>query len=161
MNAARAEARAARAGAGFTLIELTAVVALVALLYGFVMPNLGIGGRRALDGEAEGLRAELELARQQAIATGTPHQLALDLDAARFRLERFETPPPPEPQPGASGEAVDLSAPRPAAGSFEPLPTRLGRSRALPDGIRFAEVETPEGPVERGTVAAHRADGSL
>ena len=151
----------AAAKAGFSLIELTAVVAIVALLVGFVAPNLGIGGRRTLDGEAEGLRAELELARQQAIATGTPHRLALDLDADRFGIERFETPPPPAPEPREPGGAVDLSPPRPAAGSFEPLPTRLGRGRALPDGIRFAGVETPEGPVERGAVAiAFWPDGS-
>jgi len=151
----------ADATAGFTLIELMAVVAIVVLLAGFVAPNLGIGGRRVLDGEAEGLRAELELARQQAIATGTPHRLALDLDTARFRMERFETPPPPEPEARDPGDPVDLSAPRPAAGSFAPLPTRRGRGRALPEGIRFAQVETPDGPVARGPVAvAFWQDGS-
>ncbi|NNL66431.1 MAG: type II secretion system protein, partial [Myxococcales bacterium] len=89
--------RARRRRGGFTLIELAAVVLVISLLYGFVLPNIGIGRRRALDGEAEGLRAGLELARQRSIATGARHRVALDLDGSRYHLERFEIPPPAPP----------------------------------------------------------------
>jgi len=151
-----------RRAAGFTLIEIAAVVVIVALLYGMVLPNLGFGGRRALDGEAEGLRAELELARQRAIATGTPHRVAIDLDAGFTRLERWELAPPPEAdEPRDPRAPVDLSAPRTDTGSYQPLPTRHGRGRYLPEDVFVASVETPEGPVSRGAVGvAFERDGS-
>ena len=142
-----------RAQRGFTLIELAAVVVVIALLYGFVVPNLGIGSRRTLDGEAEGLRAALELARQRAIATGVRQRVALDLDRARFHLEQLETPPPAEPAPRDPRQPVDLSAPRTEAGSFQPLRSRHGRDQTLADGVLFGSVETEEGIVETGSVA--------
>jgi len=160
--------RRQREGA-FTLIELVAVVVVIALLYGFVMPNLGIGGRRTLDGEAEGLRAELELARQRAIATGAAHRLVLDLDHSRTHLERWGPGPPPGAEDAASAPTdprdrrarVSLTPPRPAGGSFEPLPTRHGRGRSMADGVYFGDVETAEGPTRQGTVAvAFWQDGS-
>lgn len=147
--------RAAQAGtgrAGFTLIELMAVVVIVVLLYGMVVPNLNLRGRRTLDGEADVLRADLELARQRAIATGTPHRLAIDLDRGRVHLERFEPAPPPSAEPRDPREPVDLSPPRPSEGSFEPLPTRQGRGRSLHEDVFVASIETPEGPVDRGVV---------
>jgi prepilin-type N-terminal cleavage/methylation domain-containing protein len=137
---------------GFTLIELTAVVAVVVMLYALVLPNLGLGSRRALDGEAEVLRADLELARQRAIATGTPHRLAIDLDLDRVHLERFEPAPPPSAEARDPREPVDLSPPRPAEGRFEPLPTRQGRGRRLDEEVFVASIETPEGPVNHGIV---------
>lgn len=150
-----------RRQAGFTLIELAAVVVVIALLYGFVLPNLGIGSRRALDGEAEGLRADLELARVRAIATGAPHRIAIDIDRARFHMERFENAPPPTAEARDPREPLDLAAPRPAAGSFEPLPTRHGRVRKFGDGVFVSLVETAEGPADQGTVAvAFWQDGS-
>lgn len=150
-RAGRARA-GARAGRGFTLIELAAVVLVIALLYGFVLPNFGIGSRRALDGDVETLRATLELARQRTIATGARHRVALDLDQGRFRLESFVTPPaPPEKLRDERGN-IDLTPPRPPEGSFLPLYNRMGRTQALKRGIYFARVETAEGVQERGTV---------
>lgn len=137
---------------GFTLIELAAVVLVISLLYGFVLPNIGIGRRRALDGEAEGLRAGLELARQRSIATGARHRVALDLDGARYHLERFEIPAPePRAEPDAR-EPIDLAAPRSAAGGFERLPTRHGRDQRLADGVHFGTVETSDGHQRNGVV---------
>jgi len=89
--------------AGFTLLELSAVVVILVLLVGMVLPSLGLGERRALDGEAEGLRADLELARQRAIATGAPQRLTVDLDDASYRLEQWATEPAvPEERPPAA-----------------------------------------------------------
>jgi prepilin-type N-terminal cleavage/methylation domain-containing protein len=141
-----------RARAGFTLIELAAVVLVIALLYAFVLPNLGIGRRRALEGEAEGLRAGLELARQRAIATGARQRLAIDLDREQYRLETFEVPEAPAPAERDPREPIDLAAPRPAEGSFLPIRARLGRMQQLPDGITFDEIETEDGVQRTGLV---------
>jgi type II secretion system protein H len=150
--------------AGFTLLELTAVVVIMMLLLGMVLPSLGIGARRALDGEAEGLRADLELARQRAIATGTPHRLTLDLDDASYRLERWtneQTAAEADPEPGARRPAIDLRPPRAVGGAFEPLPTRQGRPRILDSDVFIASVETAEGEAHRGAASvAFFEDGS-
>jgi len=147
--------------AGFTLLELSAVVVILVLLVGMVLPSLGLGERRALDGEAEGLRADLELARQRAIATGAPHRLTVDLDDASYRLEQWGIEPAP-PQaateteafaPGARRPAVDLTPPRASAGSFAPVPTRHGRARILSEDVFVARVETAEGEARHGTAS--------
>ena len=70
----------ARDERGFTLIEILAVVAILALVAAFVVPNLGGLRVRALRAEAQQLAAQLELARQRAIVTGVPHRLWLELD---------------------------------------------------------------------------------
>jgi hypothetical protein len=140
------------------MLELAAVVTILVLLVGMVLPNLGMGERRALDGEAEGLRAELELARQRAIATGAPHRLVLDLDDASVHLAYWATEPAEpaeevEPVDARRRAAIDLTPPRAAGGSFEPVPTRHGRTRPLNEDVFVAWVETAEGETRQGTAA--------
>ncbi|MGH7337798.1 MAG: pilus assembly FimT family protein, partial [Myxococcota bacterium] len=72
---------------GFTLIEILAVVAILALVAAFIVPNMGGLRRRALRNEAQQIASQLELARQRAIVTGVPHRLWLELDEAEYRLE--------------------------------------------------------------------------
>jgi prepilin-type N-terminal cleavage/methylation domain-containing protein len=148
--------------AAFTLIEILAVVAILALTAAVVLPNLGMLGQRALRDQAQELAAQIELARQRAIMTGTPHRLQIDLDQATFRLEWFtteaaafgEAPPPPPGEPDLFGQApLDLSAPRRAERSFYPIPGMFGRIRELDPDVQFAGLETPEGWVTRGEVS--------
>lgn len=161
--------------AGFSLIELAAVVLVIALLFGFVLPNFGVASRRALDSDAEQLRASLELARQRSIATGVEHRVAIDLDGARYHIEGFEKPPakPPSSQPPEREERRDRNERRrhevsplllpPAApgGSFVPIPTKLGRATHLNRDVTFTRIETAEGIHETGTVGvAFLQDGS-
>jgi prepilin-type N-terminal cleavage/methylation domain-containing protein len=145
---------------GFTLIEMMAVVALIALMFLLVVPETSLSSHRQLESAAEAVVAELELARERAIATGTPHRLTLDLDAGTFQMERFEFPPPAaEPAPERDPrEPLSLSPPRPEQGRFEPLPDGDGR---LPGPVRLERVETPDGPVEAGAVGVEFArDGT-
>ena len=74
--------------AGFTLIEMLAVVAIFSLLVAIVAPNIGRLSGRTLQAAADDLAARLELARQRAVVTGVPHRLWIDLDQASYRLER-------------------------------------------------------------------------
>ncbi len=63
-------ARSARASAGFTLIELMVVVALIAIAVGVVSLSLRDGDSDRLDQEAARLSALLETARAEARAAG-------------------------------------------------------------------------------------------
>ena len=149
--------RSPRRHAGFTLIEMMAVVAIFALLAGFVAPNLGLLSSRRLQQQAEQISAQLELARQRAIVTGVPHRLAIDLEAGSFWLEWFVT------QAEATGESVTppvlelrgatpipMAPPRAALREFRPLPGMFGRATQLEASALFRGVETPEGIVDRG-----------
>jgi hypothetical protein len=139
---------------------MMAVVALIALMFLLVVPETSLSSHRQLENAADAVVAELELARERAIATGAPHRLTLDLDEGTFQMERFEVPPPelgPAP-PRDPREPLSLSPPRPEQGRFEPLPDGDGR---LPRQVRFSRAETPDGPVEGGAVGVEFArDGT-
>lgn len=144
---------------GFTLIEMMAVVAVMALMFLLVVPETSLSSHRQLEHAAEAVMAELELARERAIATGTPHRLTLDLDEGTWHMERFEVPPPEAaPAPARDPrQPVSLVPPRPEQGGFEPLP---GNGR-LPRQVHLARVETPDGSVEVGAVGVEFArDGT-
>ena len=149
--------RSPRRHAGFTLIEMMAVVAIFALLAGFVAPNLGLLSSRRLQQQAEQISAQLELARQRAVVTGVPHRLAIDLEGGSFWLEWFvtqaeatgesETPPVLDLR-GAT--AIPMAPPRAATREFRPLPGMFGRANQLEASVLFHGVQTPEGIVDRG-----------
>jgi general secretion pathway protein H len=80
-------ARSARAG--FTLIEMLVVLALMALIAGIAIPILGPGVSTAeLKSSARKVAAGLRMAREDAVATRTDTRLVLDLEHRTFQIER-------------------------------------------------------------------------
>jgi len=145
--------------AGFTLIEILAVVAILALVAAFVVPNLGQFRMRALRNEATQLAAHLELARQRAIMTGVPHRVWLELDESEYRLEwlvqdseqaELAAAAPAEDLDLAGNTPLDLAAPPAPVLDFEPIPGNFGRLQVVTEPFYFEAVETPEG---RGEVS--------
>jgi prepilin-type N-terminal cleavage/methylation domain-containing protein len=138
-------ARPQRRG-GFTLIELIAVVAIIALVLGLALPNLSIRSRRIVEGAAEQLAGGLYLARQRAVATGAQHRAVLDLDAGVWWLEQLPEQaswiPPVVPEAEAARREIQLAAPQAPPAEFVSLPGSLGRPRQLPGEVHFASVET-------------------
>lgn len=156
MSRGAADGRRRRA---FTLIEVLAVVAILAVAALLVTPNLAALRQRRLQHAAERLAAEIELARQRAVVTGIPHRVAFDLDGGLYRLEWLgggdaeEEPVPVAAQAeydlrGAT--ALPLVAPQRAALDFAPLPDSFGSYQAFEGGIFVAGLETAEGFLERG-----------
>lgn len=159
---------ARRRARAFTLIELLAVLLIMALVLGITLPNLSLRSDRVMLGGAQDLAARLGLARQRAVATGSPHRLVIDLDAAAYWLEQqpdeatLVPPPPAAPAPPGAPREVRLSAPPPLVAPFVPVAGPFGRPRALPDEVFIASVETlAAGAVTSGQVALEFApDGT-
>jgi prepilin-type N-terminal cleavage/methylation domain-containing protein len=146
-----------RGRAGFTLIELMAVVTIFALLAAFVAPNLSLLSTRRLQQQAEQISAQLELARQRSIVTGIPHRLAIDLEGGSYWLEWYVT------EAEALGVAeqtpvldlrgatpISLAPPRTGLREFRPLPGMFGRANPLAGSLRFEGVDSLDGVIDRG-----------
>lgn len=160
-----------RHAAAFTLIELLAVVAILALMASFILPNLGVVRDRTLREQARQLAAQLELARQRAVVTGVPHRLLIDLEGGGYRLEWLASREEPQPAlpDDALGFDVDGATPLPlaapasatATAEFEPVPGGLGNFYYLESDLSFAGIDTPEGWIEHGdTFVAFDRDGT-
>ncbi len=147
-----------RRGGAFTLIELLAVVLILGLVAGLVLPNLGLLSTLALGDQARHLAADLEFARQRTVMTGIRHRMLLDLDRGAWWLEwevaddSLAEPAAPEPSAPGASRLIDLSPPRAAALAFRPLPSGLGRPSLLDDDLYFTGVETTAGRIESGQV---------
>lgn len=155
----------------FTLLEMLAVVLIMGLVATFVIPTVGARSARALREQANHLANDLEFARQRTVMTAIPHRVLLDVDGAAYRVEWLvteaeavgEEPPAPDLDAELSGEKnLDLTPPRDGERSFHPLPTQIGRTVILSDGIEFGAIETGESSVSQGAVAiTFERDGTV
>jgi prepilin-type N-terminal cleavage/methylation domain-containing protein len=139
---------------GFTLIEMMAVVLLMALMISLFIPDFGLLSRMDLREQTKLLAANIELARQRAIITGRAHRLVLDLDAAAYYLEwrvQLEAAPIDESLSISEQQAL-LIAPPPLDFDFEPVPTIAGNLTILREPLFIEGVETAEGWIDNGIV---------
>ena len=151
--------RAARRALAFTLIELLAVLLIMALVAGLTLPNLSLGAERVVLGEARDLASMFAFTRQRAVATASPHRVVVDLDEAAYWIEvepegpdPFRAEPLASPAPGAR-RPIQLAAPSNTALGFQPLPGAFGRPHWLREPVRFDSVETlAAGAVRSGRV---------
>jgi prepilin-type N-terminal cleavage/methylation domain-containing protein len=153
---------------GFTLIEILAVMAILALVAAFVVPSMGGFRARALRAEARQIAAQLELARQRAIVTGVPHRVWLELDQAEYRLEWLAEDPEDVELPVADVELdlngntpLSLSAPLARELEYRPVPGNFGNLQVVAEPFYFEAVETPQGRITRGQASVEFArDGT-
>jgi type II secretory pathway pseudopilin PulG len=150
---------------------MLAVVLIMGLVASIVIPAVGARSARQLRDQANHLANDLEFARQRTVMTAIPHRVFLDLDGAAYRVEWYvnedeavdkETPPPDLDAELSGQKRLDLRPPREQERSFHPLPTGLGRTVLLTDGIEFGSIVTNQGPVDRGAVTITFArDGTV
>ncbi len=168
-GAARAGSRQTVRGAtraGFTLIELMAVVAIMMLIFGLGLPRLAASPWAALDAEAERLAQTLRFARQRAIMTGTPHRLLIDLEEGGYLVEWLMSEEAEEgggladlatllaEGPGADeggSELLAFTPPRRGERDYYPIPSRrMGTFQWLDEAHYFIGIDGPGGWVEGG-----------
>ena len=142
---------------GFTLIEILAVVTILAIAAMLVLPNLNALGERRLQHAAQRLAAEIELARQRAVVTGIPHRVFFDLDNGLYRIEWLGTDEPEaRPVPAAlqydtqKGGNLPLQPPPELAYEFTPVPDTFGNFRNFDGDVFVAGVTTSHGLIQKG-----------
>lgn len=167
--------------AGFTLIEIMAVVAIIAMILGIGLPRLRASKMRALENEAESIATSLEYARQRAVLTRIPHRVLFDLEEGGWRIEWLvsedvafgagaEDDGFPDlaaldaPAPNLDGRApIDFHPPPRDEGlDYYPIPNpQLGGFSWLDDSRYFVGLESAAGWVEGGDVGiVFDADGT-
>ena len=146
---------------GFTLLEMLAVMAIIALVIGIVMPNLGMRSRRVMEDEAKQLAATLEFARQRSVMTRIPHRVVIDVEGGGYWLEWLVSEArslgEEEPAEGPVYETGDrqeipMAPPRAAERSYRALPGSLGHATQVPEIVRIDGIEIADGFLERGLV---------
>jgi len=148
---------------GFTLVELLAVMLILAMLAAIALPGLSLLGARPLRAQAERLASDLEFARVRSVLLGIPHRVVIDLDGGAWRVEWFVTEAEAlgeevKSADLASGEfdprqRLSLSAPRGETPEYRPVPASVGTTSVLEEDLAFSRIDTTQGPVNRGTVA--------
>jgi general secretion pathway protein H len=111
--------RKARDQAGFTLIELGVVVALLALFAVLTIPLFGSTGTSDLGYSARRLSGTIKYLFNESALTGREHLLIYNLDHDTYRARIVE----------ANGEIVDLPG--------------LGKETRLTGDIRFRDLQLP------------------
>jgi prepilin-type N-terminal cleavage/methylation domain-containing protein len=155
---------------GFTLIEMLAVVAILALVVGIALPNLGLRSRRVMEDEGKQLAANLEFARQRSVMTGVPHRMVIDVEGDSYWLEWLVSEARALGDEGLEELPVDelggvdqisMAPPRAAERSYHALPGELGRASPVREIIRIDGIETDGGFLELGLVnIVFERDGS-
>jgi prepilin-type N-terminal cleavage/methylation domain-containing protein len=102
--------RTAASSRGFTLLELAATLAVIALTATLVLPR-GDLGVPVVEASARRLADALVYARERAILDGRPMRVVLDLDRGGWRLGRpARDPAGVEPDPSTLGRPESLPA---------------------------------------------------
>jgi prepilin-type N-terminal cleavage/methylation domain-containing protein len=142
--------------AGFTLLEILAVLLIAGLLMSVTLPNFGALQSHRLQRSVEQIVARIDFGRQRAVMTGIPHRLAIDLEAGTYKLEWMGKRPDdaaPRPKPkielGVSN-SLSLAPPPSAERNFQSLPGPLGKLEYLGKGVEFGWIEVHGEEVDFG-----------
>lgn len=125
----------ARSSAGFTLLELSIVLLILAIAASFVIPRLRDTDSTALQASAARLATTVRYLYEEAALRRRPMRLNLDLEGQAYW--------------------VTVLGDDPEAPEFVPDATALARPTALPRAVAFADVILPAlGTVKEGQVFA-------
>jgi len=159
---------------GFTLIEMMAVVFLIAMAMATLAPRLSSSKLRVLRDAAESIATSMEFARQRAVLTGVPHRVLIDLEEGGYRVEWLVTEEQAsggnddgeaggffdaffgaddggEGLGDARDEKIDLHPPEREERDYYPIPgQQMGSFTWLDDALYFVGIDGSGGWVEGG-----------
>ncbi|MER2268235.1 GspH/FimT family pseudopilin [Methylobacterium oxalidis] len=142
--------------AGFSLVEMLVVLAVLALAAAIGIPSIGaaLPGRR-LDGAVDALAGELGLLRAEALRTGRRTRIVFDERSNSFLSSRRGTPSLPMPSLRVAVEADPLSRAGPGEIRFLPGGTSTDGRILLAGaaGTRRIAVSRVTGAVRRAEEA--------
>jgi type II secretion system protein H len=84
IHAIESPRRRLRSSDGFTLLELTIVIAILGVLMALTIPRLRTPGAAELKAESHRLAMTFKLVRNEAILQGVPFQIIFDVDEQRY-----------------------------------------------------------------------------
>jgi prepilin-type N-terminal cleavage/methylation domain-containing protein len=119
----------------FTLLELLAVIAIIAIAIGFLIPSLGTGQGRSAEAAARQLTADLEGARLTAIAERTRTRILLPTSTSNF-----SGGPSTAPWPGDVAYRCYLIV---SEKRTDPVWKQRGKWNRLPQGVAVSLSPTP------------------
>lgn len=117
-----------KGGKGFTLIELIIVLVILAAVLTITFPRMeAFFSGSYLKSSTRRLVGTIRYLHDRSATTGKRLRLCYDLDEDEYWIEEENE-----------------------EGEFEELKTVLGRREALPEGISFLDIITPEGKMNSG-----------
>jgi len=131
--------------AGFTLIELVVVLALIAILTAVILPEMrGTFEETVLRSTARTLVSACNTAGSRAVATGTAHQLVIDAAANRYRIQPNRSAASPVART-SSGDSETRDS-----GPLDPrVVVEVRREESIgPDGAAHAVEFRPDGTAD-------------
>jgi prepilin-type N-terminal cleavage/methylation domain-containing protein len=148
-----------RAHAGFTLIEIMAVIVIFALIAAVALPQLSVLASQALLDDGRKLAATIDFAREKAQATGRTHRVVIDFEGASYWIEEQPRALLADPALAwAELEVLPLVAPRRDAVEFARV---IGTRSRIDPRVAIASVETDAEQVSEGLAAiAFAPDGA-
>ena len=134
-----------------------AVIVIMSVIMAVVIPNLGARQTSALHDEAVRIAGQLELARQLAVVTGSPHRMLIDVETGAFRLEWFGGLPDEEvvEEDGdafAPRQKIDFSPPNDDHLFYRPIDSRFGINSYLDSDFFFQALDTDGGYFDAGEI---------
>jgi prepilin-type N-terminal cleavage/methylation domain-containing protein len=130
--------------AGFTLLEITLVLAIMAVVMALTLPKLRDPGRAALMAQSHRLVLAFRLLRSESVLSGTAYRLNYDLDQQRYWVTPAE-------------QVADLAAFARDIGSLA-----RGTRLEAPVGIMDVVLPTLAGKVAQGQISTvFYPDGSI
>lgn len=127
---------------GVTLVELTVVVAIVAIVTAITLPRLvGVLDWIAVDAAAQEVTAALAVARNSAVVQGTRARALVAPESLRVERWVGDSWRPLERWPGPAGHGVTLAVSNPAV-VFDPIGLAWGISNTTIELRRGGKVAT-------------------
>jgi prepilin-type N-terminal cleavage/methylation domain-containing protein len=147
---------------GFTLLELLIVVAIIALVSVFALPNITSYFRVSLNSATREMASTIKEAYNSTVITGKIHRMVYDLDNAQYWVEVgpanvvLETKESREKAERRNKfrKKEDIEAQTP---KFAPDKSVTRSKMSLPDGVKFEDVITEQStePLTKGVTYTH------